>query len=171
MDANAFNYDPFANVILGHDSLGCLYAADWCVNGSGNPFFLNDDCYAWVIEVDEYCCENEWDDICQLTYEHCQEDYPSQELKTLENIISIYPNPTTGKINIMDLKECNTKGYTDIGKQAKDATKYKIAVVPTIIIFKDDEEVARFQADLSFKMVATKEEVQEEINNLLMSDF
>ena len=49
--------------------------------------------------------------------------------------------------------------------------KYKIAVVPTIIIFKDDEEVARFQADLSFKMLATKEEVQEEINNQLMSDF
>ena len=49
--------------------------------------------------------------------------------------------------------------------------KYKIAVVPTIIIFKDGEEVARFQADLSFKMVATKEEVQEEINNQMMSDF
>ena len=49
--------------------------------------------------------------------------------------------------------------------------KYKIAVVPTIIIFKDGEEVARFQADLSFKMLATKEEVQEEIDNQLMSDF
>jgi thioredoxin-like negative regulator of GroEL len=48
---------------------------------------------------------------------------------------------------------------------------YKIAVVPTIIIFKDGEEVARFQADLSFKMVATREEVQEEINDQLMSDF
>ena len=41
----------------------------------------------------------------------------------------------------------------------------------TIIIFKDGEEVARFQADLSFKMVATEEEVQEEIDNQLMSDF
>jgi len=52
-----------------------------------------------------------------------------------------------------------------------DAKKYKIAVVPTIIIFKDGEEVARFQADLSFKMIATREEVQEEIDNQLMSDF
>jgi hypothetical protein len=33
------------------------------------------------------------------------------------------------------------------------------------------EEAIRFQADLSFKMLATKEEVQEEIDNLLMSDF
>ena len=40
-----------------------------------------------------------------------------------------------------------------------------------IVIFKDGEEVARFQADLSFKLVATREEVQEEIDNQLMSDF
>ena len=71
----------------------------------------------------------------------------------------------------MDLKECNTKGLTDIGKDTEAATKYKIAVVPTIIIFKDGEEAIRFQADLSFKMVATKEEVQEAIDELLMSDF
>tara|TARA_Y100001963_G_scaffold6080_1_gene7837 strand:- start:210 stop:536 length:327 start_codon:yes stop_codon:yes gene_type:complete len=71
----------------------------------------------------------------------------------------------------MDLEDCKTKGYTDIAKNTEAQTKYKIAVVPTIIIFKDDEEVARFQADLSFKMVATKEEVQEEIDNQLMSDF
>ena len=24
-----------------------------------------------VIEVDEYCCENEWDTICQATYDYC----------------------------------------------------------------------------------------------------
>ena len=51
------------------------------------------------------------------------------------------------------------------------AKKHKIAVIPTIIIFKDGEEVARFQADLSFKMVATRKEIQEEIDNQLMSDF
>ena len=72
---------------------------------------------------------------------------------------------------VMQLNDCNTKGYTDIAKNPDEATKYKIAVVPTIIIFKDGEEVARFQADLSFKMIATREEVQEEIDNQLMSDF
>ena len=71
----------------------------------------------------------------------------------------------------MDLEDAKTKGYVDIAKDTEAQTKYKIAVVPTIIIFKDDEEVARFQADLSFKMIATKEEVQEEIDNILMSDF
>ena len=71
----------------------------------------------------------------------------------------------------MDLKDCQTKGYIDIAKDTESQKKYKIAVVPTIIIFKDEEEVARFQADLSFKMLATREEVQEEIDNQLMSDF
>ena len=72
---------------------------------------------------------------------------------------------------VMDLEDCKTKSYTDIAKNPGLATEHKIAVIPTIIIFKDDIEVARFQADLSFKMVATKEEVQEEIDNILMSDF
>ena len=72
---------------------------------------------------------------------------------------------------VMDLEDCKTTSYTDISKKSYCNKKHKIAVVPTIIIFKDGEEVARFQADLSFKMVATKEEVQEEIDNQLMSDF
>ena len=72
---------------------------------------------------------------------------------------------------VQDLEDCKTISYTDISKDAESQTKYKIAVIPTIIIFKDGEEVARFQADLSFKMVATKEEVQEEISDQLMSDF
>ena len=80
-------------------------------------------------------------------------------------------NEANGVDWIMDLKDCDTKGYVDIAKNPDAQKKYKIAVVPTIIIFKDGEEVARFQADLSFKMVATKEEVQEEIDEQLMSDF
>ena len=72
---------------------------------------------------------------------------------------------------IQDLEDCKTISYVDISKQAKLATKHKIAVIPTIIIFKDGEEALRFQADLSFKMLATKQEVMEAIDELLMSDF
>jgi len=72
---------------------------------------------------------------------------------------------------VMKLEDCQTIGHIDIGTDKEAQKKYKIAVIPTIVIFKDDEEVARFQADLSFKMVATREEVQEEIDNQLMSDF
>ena len=76
------------------------------------------------------------------------------------------------EVNWIDsLNDCQTIMYIDISTQKELQKKHKIAVIPTIIIFKDDVEVARFQADLSFKMVATKEEVQEEISNQLMSDF
>ena len=72
---------------------------------------------------------------------------------------------------VMDLEDCKTIAYVDIAEQAAAQAEYKIAVVPTFIIFKDGEEALRFQADLSFKMVATKEDVIEAIDELLMSDF
>ena len=67
MDPNAYNYEPIANT---NDSLSCLYSAN-CITGAGSPYWLNDGCYAWVISVDDYCCENEWDTICQATYDYC----------------------------------------------------------------------------------------------------
>ena len=71
---------------------------------------------------------------------------------------------------IKDLKDCDiTK--VDIVKKPKQQKKHKIVVVPTIIIFKDGEEVKRFQADISFSMKATRKELQEVINEQLMSDF
>tara|TARA_R100000908_G_C3728241_1_gene128508 strand:- start:650 stop:1099 length:450 start_codon:yes stop_codon:yes gene_type:complete len=98
MDQNAWNYNPLANINHGHDSLGCLYAATWCINGSGNPFFLNDECYAWVIDVDDYCCENEWDNICQATYDYCQGTWSGPLLKrgdkTLIMITDLLGRPT-----------------------------------------------------------------------------
>ena len=68
MDPDAWNYDASANV---SDTSACLYAAN-CITGPGIPYWLNDPCYAWVIDVDEYCCENEWDEICQATYDYCE---------------------------------------------------------------------------------------------------
>jgi len=50
-------------------------------------------------------------------------------------------------------------------------TKYAIAIVPTIVVFDDGEEVKRFQADISFKMSATREEIQEYIDELIISKF
>ena len=67
MDPGAYNYNPVANL---NDSVSCLYNAN-CITGAGYPYWLNDPCYAWVIEIDDYCCENEWDTICQATYDYC----------------------------------------------------------------------------------------------------
>ena len=59
----------------------------------------------------------------------------------------------------------------DISKNTKAQGKYKIAVVPTLIIFNDGEEVARFQANIMMKLEATQEEVQEKIEEIIMEDF
>ena len=68
------------------------------------------------------------------------------------------------------LSDCDI-AKVDIMKQAELQKKHKIVIVPTIIIFKDGEEIKRFQADLSFKMLATKKELQEIIDEQIMSDF
>ena len=61
--------------------------------------------------------------------------------------------------------------YVDIAKSPKLQEKHEIIIVPTVIIYKDGEEVKRFQADISFSMKATRKEMQEVIDELLMSDF
>ena len=66
-----------------------------------------------------------------------------------------------------ELKDCGvSKISIDDGEWQK---KYSIVVVPTIIVF-NGKEVKRYQADLSFKLLATKEELQETIDEILMSD-
>ena len=70
MDLNAYNYSDEANV----SDNNCLYDAG-CTTGPGLPYWLNDPCYAWVISVDDYCCDNAWDEICELTYDYCDGTY------------------------------------------------------------------------------------------------
>ena len=61
--------------------------------------------------------------------------------------------------------------YVDIAKSPKIQEKHEIVIVPTVVIFKDGEEVKRFQADISFSMKATRKDMQSVIDDLLMSDF
>ena len=71
---------------------------------------------------------------------------------------------------IGELTDCDIV-YVDIAVAPKLQTKHKIIVVPTVVIYKDGEEVKRFQADISFSMQATKEDMQDVIDELLMEDF
>ena len=69
-----------------------------------------------------------------------------------------------------ELEECEIT-YVDIAASPKIQKKHKVIVLPTIIIFKDGEEAKRWQADLSFKMIVTRKELQDYIDELLMEDF
>ena len=69
-----------------------------------------------------------------------------------------------------DLDDCDIVKI-DISKNAKAQGKYKIAVVPTLIIFYDGVEKGRFQANIMMQLEATQKEVQEKIEEIIMEDF
>ena len=77
-------------------------------------------------------------------------------------------NESNGVDYLDKLTDCEVKMILiDKGDWQKE---YGIVVVPTIIIF-NGKEVKRFQAGLSFKMSATREDVQEVVDEIIMSDF
>jgi len=94
MDLDAANYNVYANVPANED---CLYDAG-CITGPGEPYWANDYCYSWVIEVDPYCCEVGWDAVCVEMYEYCSQGVTSVEQVAM-GLIHLYPNPTKGLIN------------------------------------------------------------------------
>ena len=53
----------------------------------------------------------------------------------------------------------------------KIQSENEVVILPTIIFYDEGEEVKRLQADKSFAIKATREELQEYIEELLMEDF
>ena len=71
---------------------------------------------------------------------------------------------------VEDLTDAKLK-WVDIATDAQAATDHKITVVPTILVLIDGEEEERYEADISFSMQATKKEVQEVIDEIVMDQF
>lgn len=69
-----------------------------------------------------------------------------------------------------DLSDCKGK-RVDILASPELQKEHKIVVVPTIILFSDGEEVKRFQANIMMQLEASKEDVQDAIDEVLMSAF
>ena len=111
MDASAYNYDVFANT-----EAECLYDAG-CIGGPGNPYWLNDTCYAWVIMVDPYCFNTNWDDKCQQLYWSCSgdSDLDTRDLLRGHNVV-MYPNPMGDVLNILVNAPVAIKVYDITGK-------------------------------------------------------
>jgi len=111
-DVSAYNYNPLANV---SDSAACLYDAG-CYGGPGIPYWLNDGCYAWVIDVDDYCCTVNWDASCQSMYNYCQQGWPVgiEDISALG--IVVYPNPTQNILTIETRLEIEVEVFDMVGK-------------------------------------------------------
>jgi len=71
---------------------------------------------------------------------------------------------------IDDLSDCNGKRI-DIASHPEMQKEHKIVVVPTIIIFNDKEEIKRFQANIMMQLEASKDDVQEAVDEIIMSAF
>jgi len=69
-----------------------------------------------------------------------------------------------------DLSDCKGK-RVDIVAAPDMQKEHKIVVVPTIIIFNDKEEVKRFQANIMMQLDASKNDVQEAVDEIIMSAF
>lgn len=111
-DVSAYNYNPAANV---SDSTACLYDAG-CYGGPGVPYWLNDGCFAWVIDVDEYCCTNDWDPTCQSMYDYCQLGWPTSIPDISALGIAVYPNPTKDVLTIETRLDIQIEVHDLMGK-------------------------------------------------------
>ena len=71
---------------------------------------------------------------------------------------------------IDNLSDCKGR-RVDIAAEPDLQKKHKIVVVPTVIVFNDGEEVERFQANIMMQLEATQDEVQEAVDEIIMSAF
>ena len=71
---------------------------------------------------------------------------------------------------VENISDC--KNYRiDIVAQPELQQDHKIVVVPTIVVFNDGEEEARFQANIMMQLEATEEDVQEAVDEIIMNSF
>ena len=145
-DVGAWNYDPLANT---SDSTACLYDAG-CYGGPGNPYWLNDGCFAWVIDVDNYCCTNEWDVSCQSLYDYCQLGWPTSIDDISSMGIMVYPNPTGDILNIDTRLDVEVEIYDMTGRlitkeksKRIDLSNYTNGVYNLILIYNNKRFTTR----------------------------
>ena len=111
-DDTAFNFVASAT----DDDGSCLYDAG-CSDTPGEPYWLNDVCFAWVInDVTPGCC-GDWSESCQGLYNLCQDNGIVTSIEALgEKQIIVYPNPTRDHINIASNLRINAVLYNSIGQ-------------------------------------------------------
>ena len=95
------------------------------------------------------------------------QDFPS-------GMVAVEFNASFNKSNevtwLSKLSDCETQ-RVDIAADSRWSKEYKIVVVPTIVIFNNNEEVKRFQANIMMTMEATKGDVQNSIDEIVMEAF
>ena len=71
---------------------------------------------------------------------------------------------------LKDLEQCNIVKADIVASKAL-ADNYDVDVLPTLVIFHNNEEVTRFKGDLLFRLNVKKKEVQEKVDSIIISKF
>ena len=136
-DPTAVNYNAEANIA---DS-SCYYSAG-CA--SGDVYYTPNACFEWVIEVDPYCCDDQWDYACDDLYTYCQEGWTGPvSIAERENDLNVYPNPTSNYINIskiVDVRVFNIVGKLIISEEQTntlDVSSFKPGIYNIVIEYKN----------------------------------
>ena len=72
--------------------------------------------------------------------------------------------------DISVLKDCKTADVI-ICENTDLKEKHKIQSVPTIIVFDEEQEVVRFEANIMMKLDVTKKDIQDEIKKIYLAKF
>ena len=72
--------------------------------------------------------------------------------------------------DISVLKDCDIDSVI-ICHDADLKEKHKIKSVPTIIVFDEEQEVVRFEANIMMKLDVTKKDIQDEIKKIYLAKF
>ena len=78
---------------------------------------------------------------------------------------------SANSVNWLDkLTDCKTSNV-DIATDKAAQSKYKIIVVPTIVVFHHGEEVKRYQANIMMQIEAKLEDIQTLVDETVMESF
>ena len=72
--------------------------------------------------------------------------------------------------NIEVLKDCE-KSNVIICNSPEEQEKHKIKSVPTVIVFDNNVEIVRFEANIMMQLEATFDEIQEKIDKVYLAKF
>ena len=94
--------------------------------------------------------------------------------KTAKDIVAVEFwvewNKTNEFSEFIELNDCE-KYRVDIGKYPELQKEYKVACIPTVIIFESGEEKERFKANIMFELDATKKDIQKSIDKIMLAKF
>ena len=132
MDASAENYNQAANI---SDST-CYYSANCNV---GDIYYIPNECFEWVIDVDNYCCDVEWDNTCDYLYQYCVDGWTgTTDVQNLRSsYFNIYPNPTKESVyftDLVDVKVYDVVGSLLIDKKSVSSIKLQQKGIYLIVV-------------------------------------